>query len=214
MKRLTFFLGVLLCAGVMNAQDLKVIALDAPDKTGGQPLQKVFGNRKSDRAFAPDRVKAQDLSTLLWAANGINRPDGKRTAPSAMNVQDVDVYVLLPEGAYLYDAKAHALNPVAAGDHRAAVAGGQDFVKDAPLILVLASDLSRLSRGKDPDENTRLMGAVDVGIVCENINLACAGLGLATVPRASMDKEELTKVLKLKDTQILLINNPVGYLKK
>ncbi|GAB6395665.1 MAG: SagB/ThcOx family dehydrogenase [Bacteroidales bacterium] len=214
MKRLTFFLGVLLCASVMKAQDLKVIALDAPDKTGGQPLQKVFGNRKSDRAFASDRVKAQDLSTLLWAANGINRPDGKRTAPSAMNVQDVDVYVILPEGAYLYDAKEHALNPVAAGDHRAAVAGGQDFVKDAPLILVLASDLSRLSRGRAIDENIKLMGAVDVGIVCENINLVCAGLGLATVPRASMDREELARVLKLKDTQLLLINNPVGYLKK
>jgi SagB-type dehydrogenase family enzyme len=197
---------------LLNAQDLKVIKLDAPDKSGGEPLMKVFNNRKSDREFAPDKLKPGDLSALLWAANGINRADGKRTAPSAINAQDVDVYVLLPEGAYLYDAKAHALNPVAAGDYRAAVAGRQDFVKAAPLCLVLVSDLTRLS--KTPDDGTRLMGAVDVGIVCQNINLACAGLGLFTVPRGSMDQEALRKALKLKDTQLLLMNNPVGYPKK
>jgi SagB-type dehydrogenase family enzyme len=197
----------------MNAQELKVIKLSAPDKTGGAPLMKVLSNRKSDRTFAPDKLKPEDLSNLLWAANGINRPDGKRTAPSAINAQDVDVYVILPEGAYLYDAKAHALNPVAAGDYRAAVAGGgQDFVKTAPLSLVLVSDLTRLS--KTPDENTRLMGAVDAGIVSQNINIVCASLGLATVPRASMDKDALKKALKLTDTHLILMNNPVGYPKK
>jgi SagB-type dehydrogenase family enzyme len=196
-----------------NAQELKVIKLEAPDKTGGAPLMKVFNDRKSDREFAPDKLKPKDLSNLLWAANGINRADGKRTAPSAINAQDVDIYVVLPEGAYLYDAKAHALNPVAAGDYRAAVAGGgQAFVKTAPVSLVLVSDLSRLS--KNPDDGTRLMAAVDVGIVSQNINIACAGLGLATVPRGSMDQEALKKALKLTTTQLLLINNPVGYPKK
>jgi SagB-type dehydrogenase family enzyme len=198
---------------MLHAQGLKVIKLDAPDKAGGAPLMKVLNDRKSDREFAPGKLKPKDLSNLLWAANGINRADGKRTAPSAINAQDVDIYVITEEGAYLYDAKAHALNPVAAGDYRAAVAGsGQDFVKAAPVSLVLVSDLTRLS--KNPDANTRLMGAVDVGIVCQNINLACAGLGLATVPRASMDQEALKKALKLKDTQLLLMNNPVGYPKK
>jgi SagB-type dehydrogenase family enzyme len=214
MKQLTcLFVTFLMAAGMLNAQELKVIKLEAPDKTGGAPLMKVLNDRKSDRAFAPENLKPKDLSNLLWATNGINRNDGKRTAPSAINAQDVDVYVILKEGAYLYDAKAHALNPVAAGDFRAAVAGGgQDFVKTAPVCLVLVSELSRLS--KNPDDNTRLMGAVDAGIVCQNINIACAGLGLATVPRASMDKEALTKALKLKATQLLLMNNPVGYPKK
>jgi SagB-type dehydrogenase family enzyme len=212
MRQLTLLVSVFLCAGILNAQELKVIKLDAPDKNGGVPLMKVFSNRKSDRTFAPDKVKQKDLSGLLWAANGINRPDGKRTAASAMNAQDVDIYVILAEGAYLYDAKAHALNPVAAGDFRAAVAGGQDFVKAAPLCLVLVSDLKRLS--KTPDENTRLMGAVDVGIVSQNINLVCAGLGLTTVPRASMDKDALKTALKLTDSHLILINNPVGYPKK
>ncbi|MDR1919976.1 MAG: SagB/ThcOx family dehydrogenase [Tannerellaceae bacterium] len=212
MRQLTFLFSAFLFAGLLHAQELKVIKLDAPDKTGGEPLMKVFNNRKSDREFAAGKVKPKDLSNLLWAANGVNRPDGKRTAPSAINAQDVDVYVILPEGAYLYDAKAHALNPVAAGDYREAVAGGQDFVKAAPLCLVLVSDLKRLS--KNPDEGSKLMGAVDVGIVSQNINLACAGLGLLTVPRASMDKEALKKALKLTDTHLILMNNPVGYPKK
>jgi SagB-type dehydrogenase family enzyme len=173
---------------------------------------KVFNNRKSDREFAPDRLKPSDLSNLLWATNGINRPDGKRTAPSARNVQDVDVYVIMAEGAYFYDAKEHALNPVTPGDHREAVAAGQDFAKTAPISLILVSDLSRLS--DDVNERTKLMGAVDVGIVCQNLNIVCAGLGLATVPRATMNHDALKTVLKLKDTQLLLINNPVGYPKK
>jgi nitroreductase len=92
------------------------------------------------------------------------------------------------------------------------VAGGQDFAATAPLSLVLVSDLSRLS--KSPDEGTKLMGAVDIGIVSQNINLACAGLGLATVPRATMNQAELRKVLKLKDSQYMAMNNPVGYPKK
>jgi SagB-type dehydrogenase family enzyme len=212
MRQATFLLSVFLCAGILNAQELKVIKLEAPDKAGGAPLMQVLNSRKSDRAFAPDKLKDKDLSSLLWAANGINRTDGKRTAPSAMNAQDVDVYVIMPEGAYLYDAKAHALNPVAAGDYRAAVAGGQDFVKTAPLSLVLVSDLTRLS--KTPDENTRLMGAVDAGIVSQNISIACAGLGLATVPRASMDKAALKTALKLTDAHLILMNSPVGYPKK
>jgi SagB-type dehydrogenase family enzyme len=212
MKQLTCLFATFLMAGMLNAQELKVIKLDAPDKAGGVPVMKVFNSRKSDREFAPGKLKAKDLSNLLWAANGVNRTDGKRTAPSAVNAQDVDVYVILEEGAYLYDAKAHALNPVAVGDYRGAVAGGQDFVKTAPLCLVLVSDLTRLS--KTPDESTRLTGAVDVGIVSQNINLACAGLGLATVPRGSMDKAALQKALKLKDTHLILINNPVGYPKK
>ncbi|MDR2389086.1 MAG: SagB/ThcOx family dehydrogenase [Tannerellaceae bacterium] len=212
MRRLSFLLSLFLCIGIANAQELKVIKLDAPDKTGGSPLMKALSERKSERNFAADKLKPKDLSTLLWAANGVNRSDGKRTAPSAMNAQDVDVYVILPEGAFLYDAKAHALNPVAAGDYRAAVAGGQEFVKTAPVSLVLVSDLTKLS--KTPDENTRLMAAVDAGIVSQNINIACASLGLATVPRASMDKEALKKALKLTDAHLILMNSPVGYPKK
>jgi len=205
-------ISLALCAGMLQAQDLKVIKLDAPTKTGGKPVFEVINSRQSVREFAPDKLKPKDLSTLLWAANGINRTDGKRTAPSANNAQDVDIYVLMAEGAYLYDAKAHALNPVAAGDFRPAVAGGQDFVKAAPVCLVLVSDLTRLN--KTPDDNTKMTGGVDIGFVSQNINIACAALGLVTVPRGSMNQAELRTALKLKATQHIGINNPVGYPKK
>jgi SagB-type dehydrogenase family enzyme len=209
MGRLLSVFVAMFAVTAMQAQELSVIQLKAPDKTGGNTVMEAFAGRKSVREYAPRALSPQDLSDLLWAANGVNRADGKRTAPSCRNFQDVEVYVILPEGAYLYNAKEHALQPVAAGDHRASVAGGQDFVTHAPLSLVLVSDLSLF--GGAIDENTKLMAAVDAGIVCQNINIACAGLGLATVPRGSMDQAALKKILKLKDSQLLLMNNPVGY---
>lgn len=208
MRKILFVLTALLFITVMNAQDLTVIKLNAPDKTRGAVVMKAFSDRHSDREFAAKELSKQDLSDLLWAANGINRTDGKRTAPSALNKQDIDVYVIMKDGAYLYDAQAHALTPVAKGDHRSAVAGGQDFVKEAPLSLVLVSDLSRFG---DVSDHTKLIAAMDAGIVSQNINLCCAGIGLSTVPRATMDQKALKEILKLSDNQLPLLNNPVGY---
>jgi SagB-type dehydrogenase family enzyme len=190
----------------------KVIKLSKPNMNRPTTLMKAFSERKSTREYSSKELNNADLSDLLWAANGINRSDGKRTAPSAMDRNDVDVYVVLPDGVYLYDAKEHKLDLVSEGDYRAAVAGnGQDFVKSAPLSLVLVSELSRL--GDTKNSQTQLMGAVDVGIVSQNIALFCAGANLATVPRASMNRDLLKNALKLKDSQLLLINHPVGYFK-
>ena len=116
----------------------------------------------------------------------------------------------MESGAYLYDAKSHKLVLVAKGDHRGLVAGGQDFVRSFPVSLVMVSDLSRFGK---TDDRTRLMAAVDAGAVSQNISLFCSGCGLVTVPRASMDYDGLTKLLKLKASQLLLMNNPVGYAK-
>lgn len=188
----------------------KVIRLPKPNLNRNSEVMEAFANRHSTREYAAKALTLTDLSDLLWAANGINRPEeGKRTAPSAMNKQDVDVYVVLPEGTYLYDAKAHQLNLVAEGDHRGAVAGGQAFVKSAPVSLLLVSDLSRLGDAKNT--HTQLMGAVDAGIVSQNISIFCSAAKLATVPRASMDTAKLKSVLKLTDTQLPLMNHPVGY---
>lgn len=188
----------------------KVIRLPKPNLNRNSEVMEAFANRHSTREYAAKALTLNDLSDLLWAANGINRPEeGKRTAPSAMNKQDVDVYVVLPEGTYLYDAKAHQLNLVAEGDHRGAVAGGQAFVKSAPVSLLLVSDLSRLGDAKNT--HTQLMGAVDAGIVSQNISIFCSAAKLATVPRASMDTAKLKSVLKLPDTQLPLMNHPVGY---
>ena len=212
MIRTTIFtlLGFL-CAFAIQAQELRAIKLNAPDKTRGLAIMKALDERQSIREYAADRIKPQDLSDLLWAANGINRPDGRRTAPSCRNFQDVEIFVVLPEGAYYYNAQEHALEPVSAGDYRSAVAAGQDFAKEAPLSIVLVADMTKYG---NMSENSKLMAAIDVGIVCQNINVACAGLGMATVPRGTMDQAILRTALKLKDNHILLINNPVGYPKK
>ena len=143
MRKLSFIFATLLLVVTMHAQDLKVIKLNSPDKNRGCSVMKALSDRHSDREYADKELSLQDLSDLLWAANGINRPDGKRTAPSALNKQDIDIYVIMKEGAYLYDTKTNSLQPLAKGDHRAAVAGSQDFVKSAPVSLVLVSDLSR-----------------------------------------------------------------------
>ncbi|MDO4755944.1 MAG: SagB/ThcOx family dehydrogenase [Parabacteroides sp.] len=211
MKKLVSIFTLLLLTTTMFAQDLKKIQLNAPDKNRGSSVMKALSDRRSDREYASKDLSLQDLSDLLWAANGINRPDGKRTAPSALNKQDIDIYVVMKEGAYLYDAKSHSLLPIAKGDHREAVAGKQDFVKAAPVSLVLVSDLSRFGKISD---HTKLMAAVDAGCVCQNIHLFCAGVGLATVPRASMDTKALKEILKLTENQLPLMNNPVGYMKK
>ena len=211
MKRSLFTSVLLLCAFCIQAQELSVVKLNAPDKTRGSAVMQALNDRQSIREYSTESLKPQDLSDVLWAANGVNRPDGKRTAPSCRNFQDVEVYVVLPEGAYLYDAKEHVLNPLTAGDFRGAVASGQEWAKTAPLSIVLVADMTKYG---DMSEGSKLMAAIDVGIVSQNICLACAGLGLATVPRGTMDQATLRTVLKLTDQHLLLLNNPVGYPKK
>lgn len=211
MKKVQLLLVCLMLSAATFAAD-KVIKLPKPNLNRSGTVMKALSERQSTREYASKALSLADLSDLLWAANGINRSDsGKRTAPSAMNKQDVDVYVVLPDGTYLYDAKNHQLNLVAEGDHRGAVAGGQAFVKTAPVSLVLISDISRFGDAKSA--RNQLMGAMDAGIVSQNISLFCSSANLATVPRASMDFDQLKKVLKLKETQMPMMNHPVGYFK-
>ena len=210
MKRLLFVLTVLCSTNMMMfAQDLQDIKLNNPDKARGSSFMKALSDRASVRVFDTKELSLQDLSDLLWAANGVNRADGKRTAPSAMNRQEIDVYVITKDGAYLYDATNNVLKAIAAGDFRKEVAASQEFAATAPVSLVLVANLEKL--GDPKSENTRLMSAVDVGIVCQNINIFCSAAGLSTVPRATMKKDELKIILHLTDTQLLLMNNPVGY---
>jgi SagB-type dehydrogenase family enzyme len=209
MKHLLFILFIFNVFTV-SAQKLEPIKLNVPDKTRGSVVMKAFADRHSERNFSEKKLSLQDLSDLLWAACGINRPgEGKITAPSALNKQDIDVYAIMEEGAYLYDPGAHELKPVAAGDFRSLIAGGQKFAEKAPVSLLIVSELSRL--GNAGDEGTRLCGAMDGGIVSQNISLFCAGCGLATVPRGSMNKEGLVKALNLNPAQMLILNHPVGY---
>ena len=194
------------------AQDLSSIKLNEPNKDRGTSIMKALDNRRSTRAFSTKKLSLQDLSDLLWAAYGVNRPDGRRTAPTARNDQDIDLYAIMEEGAYLYDAISHELIPIVKGDYRALVADNYSSFEDAPVSLLIVSDISRFT-GADV-ELQKQYGTFDAGIVSQNINLFASGCGFVTVTREDMNTKELIKVLKLSATQIPMLNNPVGYQKE
>ncbi|MFH1955032.1 MAG: SagB/ThcOx family dehydrogenase [Pseudomonadota bacterium] len=143
---------LLICPTLTSGQELKLVQLLEPQIDTGRPLMQVLKDRRSSRAFSTEKLPKQVLSNMLWAAFGVNRPDsGKRTAPSAVNWQEIDIYVATADGLYLYNAKAHALKPVLAEDIRA-LTGRQPFVKEAPLNLVYVADFSRMGEGKVEDK--------------------------------------------------------------
>jgi len=200
---------VLFSASCLLAQDLKPIPLPQPQTDGGRPFMQVLRERKTMREFAPDKLPQQLLSNLLWAAFGINRPDGKRTAPSAMNWQEIDIYVAMSDGLFLYEAKGNRLEPVLAQDIRPAT-GTQSFVATAPLNLVYVADLSKAGSGQE----TEMYTAADVGFISQNVYLFCASENLATVVRGSLDRVSLAKAMKLRADQRIILAQTVGYPKK
>jgi hypothetical protein len=209
MKKLLLLFSFLNFTGNSFSQELKPISLLPPDKTRGVTIMKAFEARASVREWSSRNLSLQDISDLLWAANGINRStEGKRTAPSAMNAQDVDIYLFNEEGIFLYDARGNKLKPVVAGDYRSLPGA-----TEAPVNLVLVSDISRFRAGSD---SLKIGWAnMDTGIVSQNISLFCAGTGLKTRPRASFPgADKIRSLLKLNKTQYILLNHPVGYLRK
>ena len=190
------------------AQEAKTIALPAPDTQGGRPLMQALKERKSQREFSSKELGLPVLSNLLWAAAGVNRTEqGGRTAPTAMNMQEIDVYVALPSGLYRYDARAHSLVPVLAEDIRAET-GKQPFVKDAPVNLIFVADTAKMGRtGAAAD----FYAATDTGYISQNVYLFCASEGLATVVRGMVDKPALAKAMKLRPEQTIILAQTVGY---
>ena len=184
------------------------IALPAPDKSGGMPLMDAIAARRSAREFSPKELPLQTLSNMLWAADGINRADGGRTAPSAINAQEIDVYVALPSGAYLYDAAANALRLVAGSDLRR-VTGYQDFVDDAALDLVYVADHSRMKLV--PAASRESYASVAAGAITQNIYLFAAGNGLSTVIRAWIDRDAIANALGLGHDHQVLLSQTVGF---
>jgi SagB-type dehydrogenase family enzyme len=194
------------------AQELKPISLPSPQTDGGKPLMQALKDRHTTREFSSEKLSPQALSNLLWAAFGINRADtGKRTAPSAMNWQEIDIYVATADGLYVYDAKGNKLDRVLAEDVRGAT-GMQPFVKDAPLDLVYVADLAKT--GKSSAEDKNFYTAVDAGFIAQNVYLFCASEGLAVVVRGNVDRAALAKVMKLRPDQKILLGQTVGYPKK
>ena len=200
------------CAIVLAGEAPKTKQLMSPQTDGGRPLMQALKARNSSRSFSSEKLPIQVLSNLLWAAFGINRTDsGKRTAPSAMNSQEIDIYVAAADGLYVYDAKAQLLRQVLSEDVRA-LTGRQLFVAEAPVNLIYVADYSRMTRASQEDRD--LYSAADTGFISENVYLFCASEGLSTVVRGSIDRAALAKAMKLRPDQKIILAQTVGYPKK
>ena len=201
---------LLIPVGLITAQELKPVALPTPQTSGGRPLMQVLKERKSVRDFGPEPLSRQTISNLLWAAWGVNREDGRRTAPSASNRQEIDVYVVMADGAYLYDAQANALKLMAPADLRK-LAGTQAYAAGAPVNLIYVADTAKLGG----DDAARLATAnADTGFIAQNVYLFCASEGLGTVVRGSVNRDDLGKALNLRVGQRITLAQSVGYAKK
>lgn len=205
MKKAILFLIILMIMGNLQAQD--VISLPQPEVSKlSMSLGDALSLRRSERKYTDREISTQTLSTLLWAACGISDPKtGKITAPSAVNMQDIKIYVCTKDGVCLFNAKDNLLIKVSDKDLRDAIAGRQSFAKTAPVSLVLVS-----TKDSERAPNDRY-GAMDAGYVSQNIYLACTALGLKTVARATMDFDTLKRELNLADTSYLELNHPISY---
>lgn len=195
---------------VLGAEEEKVMKLPQPVKEGGMTLNDALAKRKSVRSYSDRELTAQELSNLLWAANGITREDGRRTAPSARNAQEIDLYVILKGGVYFYNHVKHVLELVLAEDIRE-IAGLQPFVKTAPVNLLYVVDYKKMDWGKMTQEKKRQYGAVDSGFIGQNVYLHCTAMGMASVFRGLLDTEALHKKIGLPEHKEVLYGHTVGF---
>jgi SagB-type dehydrogenase family enzyme len=204
-----FCLAILAFPTLAAGQQLQPVKLPSPQTTGGMPLMQALKARHSTREFSSRKLPLQVLSNLLWAAFGVNRPEsGKRTAPSAMNWQETDLYVATADGLYVYDAKGNKLDPILAEDVRAAT-GTQSYVGEAPVNLVYVADLAKVGRASAKDR--ALYNGADTGLIVQNVYLFCASEGLGVVVRGSINRAALAKTMKLRPDQKIILAQTVGY---
>jgi SagB-type dehydrogenase family enzyme len=209
MKHLTLLISIMMASFFSNGVLAQNIKLPAPDLNGGTTLMQALNERSSHREFSAKELAMDHLSGLLWAACGINRAEsGKRTAPSAHNWQDVQVYVFMNSGIYLYNEKNHELELVLEGNHHAA-AGLQDFVPTAPVNLVYVADYAKME-GADTSRRD-FYGGINTGFISQNVYLYCASQQLNTVVRAMVDRDALYKLMKLRPEQHVVVAQCVGY---
>jgi len=210
MKKTVFLITLIVILLPFNlfSREIKSIKLPAPDTHGGKPLMQVLKERKSSRNFSSKTLAPQVISDLLWAAYGVNRVESKgRTAPSAMNVQEIDIYVAFPSGLYLYDPFKNTLELIVPEDIREAT-GTQAFVKDAPVYLIFVADFSRTEKLEGDKES---IAACDAGFISQNVYLYCASSGLSTVVRGWVDRDRLSKSMRLRPSQKIILAQTVGY---
>jgi SagB-type dehydrogenase family enzyme len=216
MKKVILSVAVLFCfASAAIAADLSAIKLLPPDLKGGKSLMQSLQERHTSRSFSTKKLPLEVLSNLLWAASGINRQDtGKRTAPSASNKQEIDVYVAMEEGLYVYNVKTHTLDPVLKNDLRQnttmLLQPSKSSVEGAPVQLIYVADLGRMAFYIN-DEEKKFYSAADTGFIAQNVYLYCASVGLATVVRGMVNRDNLAKEMKLSDKQKITLVQAVGY---
>ncbi len=198
----------------VDVSEFKNIKLLPPDVQNKATLMGAFENRQSFRDFSDKNISLEDLSNLLWVAYGVNRPDGKRTVPSAMAAYSIEVYAVLPNGIYFYDAMKHELQPVAEGDYRQ-ITGGQDFVYTAPLNILYITNLNNFGERANtvPERFLLDLAIADAGHSSQNVYLYCAAFDMKTVIRGGgMNESELLKVLKLDESKYRVpLAQTVGY---
>jgi nitroreductase len=205
--------AALLAGAALAAMPVAVLAqevrmLPNPRKEAGKPLMQALQLRRSIREFSSRPLPPQLLSDLLWAAYGVNRPSGDRTAPYWRHIMVIDVYAAMADGVWLYDPKQHALRPHLETDIRAQT-GLQDFVATAPLNLVYVAHGEKM-KDISPEER-RLYASVDAAFAGQNVYLFCASEGLATVFRGAVDHEKLGHAMRLEDGQFVTFAQTVGY---
>jgi len=202
--------------GQMHSETAQGIALDtlqlpAPVTLGGLPLMQAFLQRQSLREFEEEALSEQTLSEILWAANGINRPETHgHTAPSAMNAQEIIIYAAMPSGLFRYDAKNHQLHLSKFADVRR-VTGYQDFVDNAPLDIIYVVDHTKMMM--IPVSKRDSYASIAAGAMAQNVYLYCASENLATVVRAWFDRSALMQVMNLDSNQDILLIQTIGKMK-
>ena len=202
------FLTLFVMASVITVS-AQNISLPEPRKTGGKPLMEALNDRQSSRSFSDRELDLQTLSNLLWAAWGINRPeDKKRTAPTSRNFQEMEVFISLPSGLYLYDAMDNRLVKIHDRDIRANT-GLQDFVAKAPLNLIYVANQEKV---QDPHGERQLKAShTNSGFMAQNVYLFCASEGLVSVVRAWFDEDDLHQAMGLGENMKIILAQTVGY---
>ncbi len=208
MKKILITLAVLSAQIIVFPQEPQVIKLPDPQLEKGKPLMQALKDRQSIRSYSSREISLQEMANLLWAANGINRKESdRRTAPTAQNRQEIEVYVSNREGLFRYDARQHALLAIHNRDIRA-LTGTQPYVGTAPVNLVIVADLSKM--GNDQQSNLQTAN-IDAGFVSQNIYLYCASENMATVVRGSVDREKLAAEMGLAPNFYIVVAQTVGY---
>lgn len=202
MKQFLIAALLLISSLIVYSQDI-TINLPAPVKTGGKPLMEALSDRQSNRNYTGKELDQQTLSNLLWAAHGFNRPD-KRTSATSQNKQEMSVYVVMKNRAYLYDAKENKLKLQVSDNDLTASLGQPNISEKAALTLVYVADMSIASN--------REAGFIDTGAITQNVYLYCASAGLGCVTRASFKRPDLHNILKLKSNEEITVVQAVGHI--